>query len=169
MDNNSGCSVTLKELVNEFHLEEVSGCDRLEEILVTTSDINRPGLQLAGYLGFFGSDRIQIMGKGETEYLAQLTPEVRRERLDNFFKCGFPCMIVARGLEVFPEMVEVSDKSGIQVLRTNEITSRFLSRIISHLNVELAPRTTKHGVFVEVHGEGILILRKRGGEERNRP
>ncbi len=136
--------------------------DRLEDILITSTDVNRPGLQLVGYLEYFGTDRIQMIGKVETSYLAGLTSMERYSRLDEFFRCGFPCMVVARGLEVFPEMLEVSKKYGIPILRTNDVTSRILSALISYLNVELAPRVTKHGVLVEVYGEGILILGESG-------
>lgn len=155
-------SVPLRELIEEFHLEDVSGSEKIDDILISTSDVNRPGLQLAGYLEYFGTDRIQIIGKVETTYLSVLSPEERYNRLDEFFKYGFPCMVVARGLEIFPEMIEVSKKYDIPVLRTNDITSRFLSGLIRNLNVQLAPRITRHGVFVEVYGEGILILGESG-------
>lgn len=155
-------SVPLRDVINEFQLEDVSDSNKLDDILIMTSDINRPGLQVAGYLEYFGTDRIQTIGKGETAYLAELTPEERYSRLDDFFRCGFPCMVVARGLEIFPEMIAVSKKYNIPVLRTEDVTSRFLSGLIKYLNVQLAPRTTKHGVFVEVYGEGILILGESG-------
>jgi len=155
-------SVTLKEIVDEFQLENVTNCKTLDNILVTTPDVNRPGLQLAGYLEYFGPDRIQIIGMVETAYLASLTPEDRYKKLDAFFQQGFPCVIIARGLEIFPEMMEVSQKYNIPLLRTNEITSNFLSNIIRYLNLQLAPRVTKHGVLVEVYGEGILILGESG-------
>lgn len=155
-------SVTLKEIVDEFQLEVVCATRPLEDILVTTSDVNRPGLQLAGYLDYFGTDRIQIMGKGEIMYLSTLTPQQRLVRLDDFFGTGFPCAVVARGLEVYSEMVEVGKRYDIPILRTNDDTSRFLSGLILYLNVELAPRISKHGVLVEVYGEGVLILGESG-------
>ena len=155
-------TVTLREIANEFQLEELCVSKRLEDIEITTSDVNRPGLQLTGYMEFFGSDRIQIMGKVETTYLASLSPEVRYRKLDDFFRTGFPCLVIARGLEYFNEMVAVSKKYSIPILRTEDITSRFMSGLIRYLNVQLAPRITKHGVLVEVYGEGILILGESG-------
>ncbi|HHW49411.1 MAG TPA: HPr(Ser) kinase/phosphatase [Clostridiaceae bacterium] len=155
-------SVTLKEIVDEFQLENVTNCKTLDNILITTPDVNRPGLQLAGYLDYFGPDRIQIIGMVETAYLQSLTSEERYKRLDAFFRQGFPCVIIARGLEICPEMMEMSQKYNIPLLRTNEITSSFLSNIIRYLNLQLAPRVTKHGVLVEVYGEGILILGESG-------
>ncbi len=155
-------SITLRELIEEFQLEVVSDTENLDDIIISTSDINRSGLQLAGYLEYFGTDRIQIIGKGETAYMSEMSSEERYKRLDDFFKCGFPCMVVARGLEIFPEMIEVSKKYSIPIIRTEDITSRFLSGLIRYMNVQLAPRTTKHGVLVEVYGEGILILGDSG-------
>ncbi len=155
-------TVTLREIANEFQLEELCVSKALEDIEITTSDVNRPGLQLTGYLEFFGSDRIQIVGKVETTYLASLMPEERYRKLDDFFRTGFPCLVIARGLEYFNEMVAVSKKYGIPILRTEDITSRFMGGLIKYLNVQLAPRITKHGVFVEVYGEGVLILGESG-------
>lgn len=155
-------TVTLKEIAEEFSLECISSCDKLEEILISTSDVNRPGLQLAGYYEFFGNDRIQIIGKVETTYLELMTSSERYSRFDEFFSNGIPCIIVARGLEVFQEMIDVSNKYSIPILRTTSITSRFMSAIILYLNVQLAERLTKHGVLIEVYGEGILILGESG-------
>jgi len=155
-------AVTLKEIAEEFQLEEVCSCEKIDDILITSSEINRPGLQLTGYLKDFESDRIQILGKVEHRYLEELSPEERYKRLDNFFGTGFPCLVIARGLECFKEMIEVSRKYEIPILRTENTTSAFLSGIIRYLNVNLAPRTTKHGVLVEVYGEGILILGESG-------
>ena len=155
-------TVTLREIADEFQLEEVCATARLEDILITTSDVNRPGLQLTGYMELFGTDRIQIIGKVETTYLTSLTHEERLGRLDDYFKTGFPCIVIARGLELFQEMKDVSKKYNIPILRTDDITSRFLSGLIRYLNVLLAPRITKHGVLVEVYGEGVLILGESG-------
>jgi len=154
--------VKLSKIIDEFQLEQITNLKMLDEIMITSTDINRPGLQLVGYLEHFGTDRIQIIGKVETTYLAGLTPEERYARLDDFFKAGFPCMVVARGLEVFQEMIDVAHKYNIPIFRTYSVTSRFLSSLISYLNVKLAPMESRHGVLVEVYGEGILILGESG-------
>lgn len=155
-------SVKLKDIVNEFQLEDVSNCSKIDEILISVADVNRSGLQLSGYLEYFGTDRMQIIGKGEMAYLASLEPDDRYNKLEAFFKCGFPCIVIARGLEVYPEMIELGKIHQIPVLKTYDITSRFMSGLIRYLNLQLAPRTTKHGVLVEVYGEGILILGESG-------
>jgi HPr kinase/phosphorylase len=155
-------SISLKEIVDEFHLEEVCSCRHVENILITSSDVNIPGLQLSGYLEHFKKDRIQIMGDVEFSYLKSITPEERFKKLDDFFKVGFPCMVLTAGMDSFPEMIEVSMRYNIPLLRTAEYTSRFVSSLIRSLNVYLAPRIDQHGVLVEVYGEGILILGESG-------
>jgi HPr kinase/phosphorylase len=148
--------------MKEFQLEPVSMTETAGDIDITTSDVNRPGLQLSGYMEYFGTDRIQIIGKVEMTYLASLSPKERLRRLDDFFRTGFPCLVIARDLEPFDEMLQVSEKYRIPILKTNDMTSRFMSGLIRYLNVMLAPRISQHGVLVEVYGEGVLILGESG-------
>lgn len=155
-------TVKLSSVVQEFLLEEVCCSSAGEDIDITTSDVNRPGLQLSGYMEFFGTDRIQIIGKVEMTYLASLSPDDRLRKLDLFFRTGFPCVVIARNLVPFEEMLIVSKKYHIPIYRTDDITSRFMSGLIRYLNVLLAPRTSEHGVLVEVYGEGVLILGESG-------
>lgn len=157
-----GYTVSLREIIDEFHLEIVSGKSYIDDCYIESLEINRPGLQLAGFLDYFGRDRIQIVGKVEMEYLAELESVVRYNKLDKFFMCSFPCMVIARGLEAYPEMIDVSEKHHIPILSTDIPTSNFLSRIISYLNVQLAPRISMHAALIEVYGEGVLMLGKSG-------
>ena len=155
-------TVKLSEVVKEFQLEKIYEEDGMGDIDITTSDVNRPGLQLSGYMELFGTDRIQIIGKVEMTYLASLSPKDRLKRMDEFFRTGFPCLVIARNLEPFEEMLSVAHKYSIPIYRTDDITSRFMSGLIRYLNVLLAPRITQHGGLVEVYGEGILILGESG-------
>lgn len=155
-------TVPLTAIIKEFGLKQISQCNRLDEIIITSADVNRPGLQLAGFFDYFGVDRIQIIGKVETTYLEKLTPANRYNSLDRLFSYGIPCMVLSKNLEVSRELLEVSGKYDIPVLMADEETSRFMSALIRFLNLKLAPRVSKHGVLVEVYGEGILILGESG-------
>ncbi|HHW30312.1 MAG TPA: HPr(Ser) kinase/phosphatase [Clostridiaceae bacterium] len=155
-------SVPLKDIIGEFQLINLMNNKRIDEISVTTADVNRPGLEFVGYFEHFDSSRVQIMGMAEIAYLNELSSEKRYKILDDYFNHGFPCVVIARGLKAPPEMEEISKKYDIPVLGTSDITSRFLSGLIRYLNLHLAPRITKHGVLVEVYGEGILILGESG-------
>ena len=155
-------SVTLASIIHEFHLEEVVPGRNPEEIRIGIADVTRPGLQLAGYFDHFGPDRIQVIGNMETAYLDRLTSRERRTRLDALFATGIPCLILTRNHPVFPEMEASARKNGIPLLRSKSTTSEFMSSLSKFLNVELAPRTSLHGVLIEVYGEGILILGESG-------
>ena len=154
--------VNLRDVVEKFSLEEIECSEKINDIDINTAEVNRPGLQLVKYYEHFDKERIQIIGNVETAYLEEMSSQERLECLDGFFKCGFPCIVVARNLDIFDEMKEVAKRYNIPILRTREKTSRFLSNIIEYLNEELAPIITLHGVFIEVYGEGILILGKSG-------
>jgi len=154
--------VKLSKIVEELGLEKLYYLDEHDEVRIETSDINRPGLQLAGFFEYFGTDRIQIFGKVEMTYLAQLDDEKRYKSIRDFFSTGIPCVVLARGMEPFAEMMECAREFNVPFLRTHEDTSRFSSNLIAYLNVELAPMETLHGELVEVYGEGVLILGESG-------
>ena len=155
-------SVSLQQIVDQFHLVPISEEGRIGDIVITTADVNRPGLQLTGFLEHFGINRIQVVGNAEMAYLRNLTEAERAKSLDNIFQKKFPCMVIARQLELFPEMLAASRKYHVPILRTDNITSAFMSGLFRYLNVHLAPRVTIHGVLVEVYGEGILIQGESG-------
>ena len=157
-------AVSLKRLVEKVSLEVIyTPCD-LDKISVEIAEVNRPGLFLAGYYDYFDKLRLQIMGLAEMNFLAGLTAEKRRERLDQLFRQQPPAVILCRNeeLEPFPEMQELAKQHGVALLRSNETTCTMMGSLISVLNLELAPRITRHGVLVEVYGEGILILGDSG-------
>lgn len=155
-------TVKLPKIIEELSLEKLYYAEEHDNIKIESADINRPGLQLAGFFEYFGVDRIQIIGKVEMTYLAKFDSESRYKSLLALFSTGVPCVILARGMEPFPEMLQVAKACNIPFLRTAEDTSRFSSSLIAYLNVELAPMETMHGELVEVYGEGVLILGESG-------
>ena len=155
-------TVKLSKIIEELSLEKLYYAEEHDNIKIESADINRPGLQLAGFFEYFGVDRIQIIGKVEMTYLAKFDSENRYKSLLALFSTGVPCVILARGMEPFPEMLQVAKACNIPFLRTAEDTSRFSSSLIAYLNVELAPMETMHGELVEVYGEGVLILGESG-------
>jgi HPr kinase/phosphorylase len=154
--------VSLQTIVNEFGLEIIANSGKMDDILISVADVTRPGLQLAGYFDHFGPDRIQVLGNMETAFLERLDPRERYSRIDALFSKGIPCLILTRDHQALPELVECARKYSIPVLRTADITASFTSSLVKFLNVELAPRTSLHGVLIEVYGEGILILGESG-------
>ncbi len=157
-------AVSLKKLTERVSVEVVYTPKDLDKIRVEIAEVNRPGLFLTGYYEFFDNLRLQIMGLAEMNFLSGLSPEKRYEALDKLFGQRPPAVIVGRSeeLEPFPEMLELARKHRVALLRSNETTCTLMGSLISVLNLELAPRITRHGVLVEVYGEGILILGDSG-------
>jgi len=155
-------SVELGKIVNEFSLEPVYVFEKYEKTKIVTNEVNRPGLQIAGFFDYFYNNRIQVMGRVEFSYLEKMSSDERKASLEKLFEKKIPCVIITRNMKVPDEMIDVANKYNTPVLRTEVTTSRFVSALIAFLNVELAPRQTMHGVLVEVYGEGILLLGDSG-------
>jgi len=133
-----------------------------ENIEVTTSDINRPGLQFAGFFDYFGNDRIQVLGKAEMTYLEEMDPDKRRERLDQFFRYDFPCLIVSRSMEMPDYIIEPAKKYNKPLLRSSYVTTSLIHKLINYLDSALAPKITRHGVLIDVHGVGVFLMGESG-------
>ena len=155
-------TVELSKIIKEFSLEKIYLPDDPEKILVHLTDVNRPGLQLAGFFDHFEPQRIQIIGKVEHKYLEFLDDEQRRASIMGFLETKPVAVVFSSSLEIFPEFIELGEYFEVPVLRTAEMTSAFMAALIASLNLSLAPRITRHGVLVEVYGEGILILGDSG-------
>lgn len=157
-------NVSLKTLTERVSLEVVYTPKELDQINVEIAEVNRPGLFLAGYYDYFDKLRLQIMGLAEMNFLSGLSAEKRYEALEQLFRQQPPAVIVGRSeeLEPFPEMLELAKKHSVALLRSNETTCTLMGSLISVLNLELAPRITRHGVLVEVYGEGVLLLGESG-------
>ena len=146
-----------------FKLERVFEPEDIEKVKIRNSDVYRPRIQLAvDYFKYFDNTRIQLFGNVEHAYLSSLSAAKRYEVLDTLFSHNPPAVIITRGLEVYSEMEEAAKKYHIPLYRTATGTSSFMSALIAWLNVELAPRVTRHGVLVEVYGEGVLMLGESG-------
>jgi HPr kinase/phosphorylase len=155
-------SVPLLKVIKEFALEIIYMPPNPEEILVTSTDVNRPGLQFGGFFDYFDKERIQVAGVTEISFLKRFVDERRKAAIDRLLSHKPPALVICRDLELFPEMAALAEQYQVPLLRTCDSTSSFLSGLISFLNVELAPRITRHGVLVEVYGEGILMLGESG-------
>ncbi len=155
-------SVSMAKVIEAFRLETLYLPDLPENIPITCSRVNRPGLPLIGFYDHYEQARIQIIGKVENLFLAQLPAEERQKSLENFFRSAPVGVIVTTSIVVEPSTVELAEKYKVPLLRTSERTSDFMAALISFLNVELGPRITRHGVLVEVYGEGILLVGDSG-------
>ena len=151
-------SLPLTTLVEEFHLEVAYAATDYEKIRITVEDLSRPGLQLAGYFDHFEPMRLHV----EISYIQKLTPQERAVTFDRLFSYKFPALLVARNNPIDPLCMEMAQKHNITVLRSHEATSTIISSIIAYLRAALAPRISRHGVLMEVYGEGVLIIGESG-------
>ena len=154
--------IPLKKIIEDFSLEVLQGPEGYEERKITSDDVNRPGLQLTGFFDYFADERLQLIGLVETTYLKKLTAKQRLERFDELMAHDFPALIYARGIEPFPECMRMAKQHDTIILRTQEQTSNFMSSLITYLKNALAPCITRHGVLLDIYGEGVLILGESG-------
>ena len=154
--------IELSKIISEFSLEVLNLPSDPKEIFIHSTEINRPGLHMAGYFEFFDEKRIQIIGKSEEGFLSRFTPEKAEKRLKELFAKKPAAVIICRGLEIEDAYIKAAEEYGVPLLRSADSTSDFTSALIAFLNLHLAPRVTRHGVLVEVYGEGILLLGESG-------
>lgn len=155
-------SFPLQKIVDEYRLEIIYMPEDGGNTLISNNDINRPGLQFAGFYEYFDNKRIQVMGKMEHAYLSGFDPEERRKRVEDLFSYRFPALVITRGLDIFPEFIEFAEQYNTPILRSEESTSVFIAKLMAFLNLQLAPRITRHGVLIDIYGEGVLILGESG-------
>ena len=155
-------TIGLSKIISDFSLEVLNMPQTDEEIMVSSAEVNRPGLQMAGYFEFFDDTRIQIIGKSEESFLKRFTEEKAEQRLRELFSRKPVAVVICRNLEVSEIYRKIAEEYGVPLFRTPVSTSEFEAALIAFLHVHLAPRITQHGVLVEVFGEGILLLGESG-------
>lgn len=154
--------LTLEDMMKPMAMEAIYMPEGSLEREITSTDINRPALQLVGFFDYFDETRIQVFGMVEHAYLEKMSLEERCTVLDRLFSFRFPALVITRSMECFPEMLEIAKKYKVPVLRSSMHTAQFVSGAIFLLNDRLGPQLTMHGVLVEVYGEGILLTGESG-------
>ncbi|QOR66205.1 HPr kinase/phosphorylase [Cytobacillus suaedae] len=153
--------VRTKDLIEKFNLELVSGEEGINRP-ITTSDISRPGLEMAGYFTYYPAERIQILGKTELSFFERLSSEEKAIRMEKLCTDITPGILVSRGMEIPQELIDASERESVPVIRTEMKTTRLSSRVTNYLESKLAPTTAVHGVLVDIYGVGVLITGKSG-------
>lgn len=155
-------SMPLREIIDHFHLETLYLPEDADERMIRSRDVNRPGLPLSGFFVHFDDRRISIIGNAEHGYLSSMDAESRYASIRTFLEHKPASVVFTSNNPVFEEFIQMGDEFGVPVFRTPDKSSEFMAALISYLCVKLAPRITRHGVLVEVYGEGILILGDSG-------
>ena len=158
----------LDKIIAEHELTVAYRAADFAEVRIDNWDVSRPGLPLAGFYDYFSADRVQVLGKLEITYLAEMTPQARQQSVERFLSSGIRFCIVAHGMPVPEEMMAAAERESVTILTTEQSTSDFMAQLIMSLNALLAPRTTLHGVLMEIAGEGVLITGESGvGKSEN--
>ena len=155
-------SVPLSQIVEKLGLKKVYVAENYEETQISTVEINRPGLELTGYFEFFDNKRIQVLGNTEFAYLGRFGSEAQRMVIESIFSFGPPAVIICREIEPSNVILESAKLHKVSIFATDENTSDLTAQLVQYLNRELAPRITRHGVLVEVYGEGCLLTGDSG-------
>ena len=159
-------TVPLSSVMKELGLETIYMPENGENILISSKDVNRPGVDFTGFLDFYDNKRILVVGHTENAFLGRYSQEERERALEGLISRKPPAIIICRSLKPYPEMMEAAKRHGVALLGTADTTSSLVAALVSYMNVELAPRVTRHGVLVEVYGEGILLVGDSGVGKR---
>lgn len=159
---NIGREVLLRDLVEKFQLEVICRGEGYDTEVLTIIDVNRPGLQFVGFFDYFDPRRLQIIGKSEMMFLRGFTEDERKAKFEALFQYEIPALVISRGLDAPPECLEMAQKYKRTLLRTQYTSVEFTAMAIDYLNHELAPMIQRHGVLMDVYGEGVLILGESG-------
>lgn len=154
--------IKISEFISELKLEAIHIPEGQDTMMITSSDINRPGLQLAGYFSYFSEERIQVLGRAEMHFLERMDETQRNNRLEKLSQYGFPCIIISRNMEVPQYIIDRAKEHNKPVFLASKKTTSVVHNVIVYLDKALAPRITRHGVLVDVYGVGIFITGESG-------
>ena len=155
-------TIQLSKILKELSLEALYLPKSADDILISSREVNRPGIELNGFYDYFDNHRIAIIGRAETAMLENFGDAKRKEAIEKFFSMKPPAVIMARAMDVEDLVIQNAELNQVPLLRSNDSTSNVVASLVAYLNVELAPRITRHGVLVEVYGEGILLVGDSG-------
>jgi len=153
--------VRTKDLIDKFNFEVISGEEGINRP-ITTSDLSRPGIEMAGFFTYYPKERVQLLGKTELSFFHQLSAQEKKHRMDELCTEITPAIIVTREMETPQELIDASEREGVPVLRSSMKTTRLSSHLTNFLEGKLAPTTAVHGVLVDIYGVGVLIIGKSG-------
>lgn len=155
-------SIALSKIIEKLDLDAVYLPKSAEDIAVSTAEVNRPGVEFSGFTSFFDNKRISIVGMGEMALLLSYDEEKRNSIIKRYMELEPKAVVFTRGLDISDYFLECAEANNVPMLRSEQTTSDVFATLVQFLSDELAPRVTRHGVLVEVYGEGVLIVGDSG-------
>lgn len=157
--------VTIQQLLDErkdsFRLQLRAGEEGLGRV-IRVPRIQKPGLALTGYVEQLHDDRLLTLGGTEVDYLESAGAEKRRLGIETVMNASPACIVITRGLEPPAELREACEREQVPLLVTSLVSSEFITQVTQYLQDHLSPKTSLHGVLLDVLGIGVLILGKSG-------
>lgn len=154
--------VTAEHLMEEFNLELMNDEEAVTYRPIITSDISRPGIEMAGYFTYYPAKRLQLLGKTEMSFYDELNVETQKERMEGLCTYDTPAIILSRGMPAPNHLIDAAEKVGVPVLSSSATTTRLSSQLTTFLESRLAPMTAIHGVLIDIYGIGVMITGSSG-------
>ncbi len=128
---------------------------------IRNREVQKPGLVLTGLQRPHG-DAVHVLGKAEVEYLSARSVDEQRRILMDYVRSGVPCVVLCWGLKPFTALLALAKESDVPLFTTEQPTGDFIRELQGFLDHELASREERHGVLVQVHDLGVLIIGASG-------
>lgn len=154
--------VTVREIVDFFKFERLTGDDKSLDRWTVVPDINRPGFELCGFYKRSDPRRIIVIGNKESEFIKTMTEEEQRDRFPMITDGLTPMIIITRNNELPPILKEIADSQDFPIVRTNMETYRLVTDLITFLDEKMADEDTISGTLMSVYGKGVLISGESG-------
>ncbi|WP_280769503.1 HPr(Ser) kinase/phosphatase [Salipaludibacillus daqingensis] len=154
--------VTAKDLMEEFGLDLVNDEEMVTFRPIPTSDISRPGMEMAGYFTYYPAKRIQLLGKTEMSFYEELSDDEKKDRMQRLCTYDTPAIILSREMTPPDYLIEAANDTGVPLLTASNTTTRLSSQLTTYLESRLAPMTAIHGVLIDIYGIGVMITGSSG-------
>ena len=154
--------VYVRAIKQQFNLEQITGDDNSLNRWVIAPDVNRPGLELSGYLESNDLKRVVVIGTKEYEYMIKQDREIQKQRFEIITDSFTPCIILSEGCGQLEELENLCRYRNFPLFRYEGKTYQLIVDLVSYLSEELAPTDNLYGVMMNIYGKGVMITGKSG-------
>lgn len=154
--------VTVESLASALKLHQLTGDESARKRWIIIPDVNRPGLELAGFIKEDEKKRVVILGNKELSYIDTLDEKTMRKRFDVLTDGYTPCIIVSSNRHCPDILREIASSKNFPIFSSMKTSSNLVVDVVGYLEVKLAPSEQIHGCLVSIYGRGVLIIGKSG-------